>query len=93
MDAWGVLSTNSMLGAGHDAWTHLNSQIGGSVNVVGPYEVSYVGELGRVIEYFDPIKASIEYVSGAQIIISYVDPLSRTIEYVFQEVINMEVSC
>lgn len=94
MDAWELLVSNSSLGDGHDAWEHLTAQSGGETIVsVGSYEISFIGEVDRLIEYLVPGNFSIGYVTDDPIIITYIGETTSLVDYSKQETIDMEFLC
>lgn len=78
MDAWEILFDNSTLGAGNDAWKHLNAQTGGGETIIisGAVEanvedieisVTVTNVVDAAVEVSDPVTAKAENVVAVSV--------------------------
>ena len=92
-----LLRQNSTLSNGRviDLLLNPNSTGGGEtiINVVGLYDVEYLGEETNLVEYIEQETILVEYLATDELTIEYLGEETNLIEYIEQELIEIESLC
>ena len=94
---WELITESSTLPEENDLWDHLNNLgEGGSgtvINVVGDYDIAYVGEEARLIVYTDSDPFTVTYTGEQTQVITYTGEQSQVITYIEKDDISLEFLC
>ena len=93
---WELITESSTLPEENDLWDHLNNLgEGGSgtvINVVGDYDIAYLGEEEQLISFDTVLPITITYKEET-LSITYLGEEDQVITYIEPENIDLEFTC